>query len=180
MTTEINLPDNLEEGFHTIHLYGSSYSGESIELYQTIKYETPEPITPEPSDDISPEDPGQETPLENTNDNQEAVISTPTEETIPQEIDQNKSSFIDDLMASFSNPLPNSTVRKVATPINIEGVQKEQIKNPEVTLSSATPSSAKNNTTQKDEIFQKTIFIEVTVFFVTLVVFSLLLSRIPD
>lgn len=180
LTTEINLPDNLEEGFHTIHLYGSSYSGESIELYQTIKYETPEPITPEPSDDIPPEDPGQETPPENTDNNQEAVISTPTEETIPQEIDQNKSSFIDDLMASFSNPLPNSTVRNVATPINIEGVQKEQTKNPKVTLSSATPSSAKNNTTQKDEIFQKTIFIEVTVFFITLVVFSLLLSRIPD
>ena len=33
------LPTDITEGFHTIHLYGTSYSGESIELYQVIKFE---------------------------------------------------------------------------------------------------------------------------------------------
>ncbi len=37
----VDLPNNLTEGYHTIHLYGTSYSGESIELYQIIKYELP-------------------------------------------------------------------------------------------------------------------------------------------
>lgn len=37
----IDLPIDLEEGFHTIHLYGTSYSGESVELYQVIEYSRP-------------------------------------------------------------------------------------------------------------------------------------------
>jgi lysophospholipase L1-like esterase len=36
---DIDLPTDLEEGYHTLHLYGTSYSGESIELYQIIKYQ---------------------------------------------------------------------------------------------------------------------------------------------
>ncbi len=38
MDIKINLPVNLEEGYHTVHLYGTSYSGESVDLYQVIKY----------------------------------------------------------------------------------------------------------------------------------------------
>jgi lysophospholipase L1-like esterase len=34
----ITLPTDLEYGYHTVHIYGTSYSGESIELYQTIVY----------------------------------------------------------------------------------------------------------------------------------------------
>lgn len=37
----VNLPTDLEEGYHTVHLYGTSYSGESIELYQVIEYKKP-------------------------------------------------------------------------------------------------------------------------------------------
>jgi lysophospholipase L1-like esterase len=35
----VELPVDLEEGFHTIHLYGTSYSGQPIDLYQVIKYQ---------------------------------------------------------------------------------------------------------------------------------------------
>jgi len=34
----ITLPADLEYGYHTVHLYGTSYSGELIELYQIIDY----------------------------------------------------------------------------------------------------------------------------------------------
>ncbi len=37
----VELPKDLEEGFHTLHLYGTSYSGEPIDLYEVIKYELP-------------------------------------------------------------------------------------------------------------------------------------------
>jgi hypothetical protein len=35
---EIKLPADLDYGFHTIHIVGKSYSGENIELYQSISY----------------------------------------------------------------------------------------------------------------------------------------------
>ncbi len=38
----ISLPKDFEVGFHTVHLFGTSYSGESIELYQAISYEESE------------------------------------------------------------------------------------------------------------------------------------------
>jgi lysophospholipase L1-like esterase len=41
LRASVILPIGLAEGYHTIHLYGTSYSGESIELYQVIKYEKP-------------------------------------------------------------------------------------------------------------------------------------------
>lgn len=41
LAADIDLPTDLEEGYHTIHLYGTSYSGESIELYQIIEYLKP-------------------------------------------------------------------------------------------------------------------------------------------
>jgi len=41
LTENIDLPIDLEEGYHTIHLYGTSYSGEPIELYQIIEYLKP-------------------------------------------------------------------------------------------------------------------------------------------
>jgi len=39
--TSIELPADLEEGYHTVHLYGTSYAGSPIELYQVIKYMKP-------------------------------------------------------------------------------------------------------------------------------------------
>ncbi len=38
---DIELPLDLDYGYHTIHLYGTSFSGESIELYEAISYEAP-------------------------------------------------------------------------------------------------------------------------------------------
>jgi len=37
----VELPIDLEEGYHTVHLYGTSYTGDPIELYQVIKYVKP-------------------------------------------------------------------------------------------------------------------------------------------
>ncbi len=41
LNIKVNLPPDLDEGYHTIHLYGSTYAGESIELYQVIEYVKP-------------------------------------------------------------------------------------------------------------------------------------------
>lgn len=35
---EANLPSNLEEGFHTVHLYGDSFSHQPVDLYQVISF----------------------------------------------------------------------------------------------------------------------------------------------
>lgn len=40
LSVELDLPIDLEEGFHAIHIYGASYSGEQVDLYQVIKYQT--------------------------------------------------------------------------------------------------------------------------------------------
>lgn len=50
----VNLPANLEEGYHVIHIFGTSYSGEAIDLYQTIEFKIPA-ITPDnPPEIIQP------------------------------------------------------------------------------------------------------------------------------
>lgn len=41
----INLPPNLDPGYHTLHIYGASYSGEAVDLYQVISYKLPDPVT---------------------------------------------------------------------------------------------------------------------------------------
>ncbi len=41
LNVSVNLPIGLAEGYHTVHLYGTSYSGDPIELYQVIKYSKP-------------------------------------------------------------------------------------------------------------------------------------------
>ncbi len=38
LSLSVELPNDLEEGFHTVHLYGVSYSGEQIDIYQVIPY----------------------------------------------------------------------------------------------------------------------------------------------
>ena len=42
----VDLPNNIDDGFHTMHLYGTSSIGEFIELYQVISYEKPIIETP--------------------------------------------------------------------------------------------------------------------------------------
>lgn len=55
----IRLPLSLQSGFHTLHLYGTSYSGEVIDLYQVIFHETnthqPDPKQTNQSTALSPE-----------------------------------------------------------------------------------------------------------------------------
>jgi lysophospholipase L1-like esterase len=41
LSGSLTIPAGLEEGFHTIHLFGTSDSGEDIEMYQEITYEMP-------------------------------------------------------------------------------------------------------------------------------------------
>lgn len=38
LSATVELPTDLEYGYHTVHLYGTSYSGDPIELYQIIEY----------------------------------------------------------------------------------------------------------------------------------------------
>lgn len=55
LDVDIDLPVELEEGYHTIHVYGTSHSGESIDLYQVIEYRLPyiEPtVSPDPVVDV--------------------------------------------------------------------------------------------------------------------------------
>jgi hypothetical protein len=39
LVTDMLFPQNLEPGFHTVHILGKSYSGELIDVYQVIKKE---------------------------------------------------------------------------------------------------------------------------------------------
>ncbi len=59
LNLEVDLPVDIEEGYHTIHLYGTSYSGESVELYQVIKYIKPATLEKElladVIDDVTPD-----------------------------------------------------------------------------------------------------------------------------
>lgn len=41
LNANVTLPTGLAEGYHTVHLYGTSYSGEPIELYQVIEFVKP-------------------------------------------------------------------------------------------------------------------------------------------
>lgn len=41
LDVSVDLPIDLEEGYHTVHIYGTSYSGESVDLYQVIDYRKP-------------------------------------------------------------------------------------------------------------------------------------------
>lgn len=41
LDVSVLLPTDLEYGYHTVHLYGTSYSGESVELYQVISHNQP-------------------------------------------------------------------------------------------------------------------------------------------
>lgn len=41
LNISVDLPAELEEGYHTIHVYGKTYSGELVEFYQIIEYKKP-------------------------------------------------------------------------------------------------------------------------------------------
>lgn len=42
----VTIPGDLSLGFHTLHLFGNSYSGELIDLYQVVKVDTPDIDSP--------------------------------------------------------------------------------------------------------------------------------------
>jgi lysophospholipase L1-like esterase len=44
LETTIGLPDSLENGYHTIHIYGTSFSGEPVDFYQSTQVYHPEII----------------------------------------------------------------------------------------------------------------------------------------
>ena len=41
LDVDVILPHDLEEGYHTVHLFGTSYSGEEVDLYQVIEVRKP-------------------------------------------------------------------------------------------------------------------------------------------
>jgi len=45
LDVDITLPGNLEDGYHAVHLLGTSYSGEEIDLYQVIEIRKPSVIS---------------------------------------------------------------------------------------------------------------------------------------
>lgn len=51
LDVSVELPPELEEGYHTIHTYGKTYSGESVEFYQIIEYKKPNVVV---VDDVLP------------------------------------------------------------------------------------------------------------------------------
>jgi len=48
LSATLRLPENLDEGYHTIHLYGTSYSGRPVDLYQIILYKKIVNVVDEP------------------------------------------------------------------------------------------------------------------------------------
>ncbi len=108
LSVSVVLPADIEQGFHTIHLYGTSYSGESVELYQVIKYLKPVEVNEDKqtnnSDDaisvvLNPESEGtdKETPnneaiiiRSNNIDKVKADVLTSNEKKIPESIINNE------------------------------------------------------------------------------------------
>lgn len=70
LNVDVDLPIDLEEGYHTVHLYGTSYSGESVELYQIIEYKKPyiAPETPPLVDDNIVDDTSETSDTSNIDD----------------------------------------------------------------------------------------------------------------
>lgn len=81
----INLPVNLAEGYHVIHVIGTSYSGEAIDLYQTIEFKIPAP------------------PVDNTTqtDNTISADSSP-------QLDQSSNNVVDQPANQTINPQPTT------------------------------------------------------------------------
>lgn len=92
LNTAIALPPELEEGYHTMHLYGTSYSGEPIELYQVFMYA--KPLTT----------PGVTTPTNITEAAKRTSVTTGAGQNDSQPSDalNANSSFTDDMIASVS------------------------------------------------------------------------------
>jgi lysophospholipase L1-like esterase len=49
LSLDIELPADLEEGVHVMHLYGTSYSGEAVDLYQVFNHFLPRSYSVEPA-----------------------------------------------------------------------------------------------------------------------------------
>lgn len=77
LTTDVDLPDNLEPGYHTIHLYGTSYSGQAIDIYQTVQYQ-PQTANPSNGDTGTADDSSNTTPDPDTTQNQDINLTQPT------------------------------------------------------------------------------------------------------
>jgi len=67
LSAAVNLPDDLDEGYHTVHVYGSSFSGEAVDLYQVISYQKPS----KPNDNTNNTD--------NTPPDAQAIVNSPAE-----------------------------------------------------------------------------------------------------
>ncbi len=70
VSVNITIPDGLEDGYHTIHLYGTSYSGEAIDLYQVVAYKKPRPVVSQPLTQPQP-------PVQPAVDNQDNTKAKP-------------------------------------------------------------------------------------------------------
>lgn len=103
----VDLPIELEEGYHTVHLYGTSYSGESIELYQVIEYRKPfvEP-------DIQPQQPIIDI-VDDTNNTDIVNIADNTGDTNSNNVGDNMNDQPDTTVESAQNK-PDTTVANVS------------------------------------------------------------------
>jgi lysophospholipase L1-like esterase len=95
----IALPTDLEYGYHTAHLYGTSYSGELIELYQIINYKE---RNIDKSSGQADKEPG---------DNVKSVNSATTK------VDNNGDSVIDNVEKE-AEPIGSSSVEKATVTTN--------------------------------------------------------------
>ncbi len=72
LRASVTFPADLTEGYHTVHLYGTSYSGEPIELYQVIEFVKPgiqsdKPTSKKPIDSVTTQDKNNQTIAGNFN-----------------------------------------------------------------------------------------------------------------
>ena len=169
LDVDVDLPIDLEEGYHTVHLYGTSYSGESIELYQIIKYEKPHlaPDVPPVVVDNGIDD----TDNDNDPSNQTDIVtdkkSTPdTGNIIKPVVDKND----DILMASNDNNI--SGAEQLSGPIAI--ANEQMVKGASTVLSK--PSTLTGaDTNKKDD--STSIYIEIGAFCIVVIALTTLIIR---
>jgi len=146
----VTLPEDSTDGFHTMHIFGTSYTGESIDLYQVFSYIKPTVIpdedqppideTPPPTDETPPIDDGDinppidnEDPVDNQPPTDEVSDDTPppADETPP--IDNTNPPLADETPSPDNN---NDQPPVDKTPINeqppIDELQPPQKDNPAI------------------------------------------------
>lgn len=99
----VNLPSDLPYGFHTLHIFGSSYSGEPIDLYEVIAYAPDSPVA---SLDGTESKTINEASSGSSNNKAEVVLTDIAQNDVLDAIDQNN-----DVLGATDVALPDSPAK---------------------------------------------------------------------